>query len=77
MDLSNQNTQTNLLPFDGEAIYEGMEHIISMPGVHIHLYGKKFTRPFRKMGHVTITAATIKKAKLIALKVKETLKVKA
>lgn len=63
--------------FDGEAIYEGLDDIIAMPGVHVHLYGKKFTRPFRKMGHVTVTAATLDEAKAIAQKVKETLKVKA
>jgi 5-(carboxyamino)imidazole ribonucleotide synthase len=48
---------------------------MSMEGVHIHLYGKKFTRPFRKMGHVTVTAKSITEAKETARKVKELLKV--
>jgi 5-(carboxyamino)imidazole ribonucleotide synthase len=61
--------------FDGEAQYEGLNEVLNMPGVHIHLYGKKFTRPYRKMGHVTIGAKTLDSAKEIALKVKETLKV--
>ncbi|MCR9141484.1 MAG: ATP-grasp domain-containing protein [bacterium] len=39
----------------GPAHYRGMEKILAMPGVHVHLYGKIVTRPFRKMGHVTIT----------------------
>jgi 5-(carboxyamino)imidazole ribonucleotide synthase len=39
---------------NGEARYEGMESILSMEGVYPHLYGKRFTKPFRKMGHVTI-----------------------
>ena len=63
--------------FDGEAIYEGMNDVLALPGVHVHLYGKKFTRSFRKMGHVTVGAKTIEEAKEIALKVKGLLKVKA
>lgn len=39
----------------GPAEYRGMEKILAMPGVHVHLYGKSTTRPFRKMGHITIT----------------------
>lgn len=39
----------------GPAQYPGIEKILAMPGVHLHLYGKRLTRPFRKMGHVTIT----------------------
>ncbi|UTW65039.1 5-(carboxyamino)imidazole ribonucleotide synthase [bacterium SCSIO 12643] len=61
--------------YDGEAKYEGLKEVLEMPGVHIHLYGKKFTRPYRKMGHVTIGAETLETAKEIALKVKNTLKV--
>ncbi len=63
--------------FDGEAIYEGLEDVLKMPGVHVHLYGKKFTRSFRKMGHVTVGATTLEEAKKLALTVKDTLKVKA
>jgi len=63
--------------FDGEAIYEGMNDVLALPGVHVHLYGKKFTRSFRKMGHVTVGAKTLDEAKEIALKVKGLLKVKA
>ena len=63
--------------FEGEAVYEGMEEAIKLPGVHVHLYGKKFTRSFRKMGHVTVGATTLAEAHDIAVRVKETLKVKA
>ena len=63
--------------YDGEAIYEGLEEVLKMPGVHVHLYGKKLTRSFRKMGHVTVGAETLEEAHKIAVKVKETLKVKA
>lgn len=40
---------------EGNAKYKGMEKILTMSGVHVHLYGKLKTKPFRKMGHVTIT----------------------
>lgn len=63
--------------FEGDAIYEGLEKILDMPGVFVHLYGKKTTKPFRKMGHVTIIASNIKRAREMAFIVKETLKVKA
>ena len=40
--------------FEGPAVYNGLANILSMDGVHVHLYGKKITKPFRKMGHVTL-----------------------
>ena len=40
--------------FEGPAVYQGLEKILALEGVHVHLYGKKITKPFRKMGHVTI-----------------------
>lgn len=40
--------------FTGPVKYEGLNTILSIPGVHPFLYGKKITKPFRKMGHVTI-----------------------
>ena len=61
--------------YTGEAIYEGFNEAMSMPGVHIHLYGKKITKPFRKMGHVTVTADTLELATENAKKVKLLLKV--
>ncbi len=38
----------------GPAFYEGMEEVLKMEEVYVHLYGKKETRPGRKMGHITI-----------------------
>ncbi|MBL0057233.1 MAG: 5-(carboxyamino)imidazole ribonucleotide synthase [Chitinophagaceae bacterium] len=38
----------------GEAVYEGLEEILRIENVFVHIYGKKETRPGRKMGHVTI-----------------------
>jgi 5-(carboxyamino)imidazole ribonucleotide synthase len=61
--------------YDGPAQYEGLEEVLALDGVSIHLYGKQFTRPFRKMGHVTITDPDLQTARARAKKVKETLKV--
>ena len=55
--------------FTGEANYKGIEEVLQLSGTHIHFYGKKMTKPFRKMGHVTITDANkseaIRKAKFV------------
>lgn len=61
--------------FDGEARYAGLEEALKVDGVSVHLYGKKFTRPFRKMGHVTIADKSLETAKEKAKFVKHTLKV--
>ena len=63
--------------FTGEAQYEGLEDVLALKGVNVHLYGKRFTKPFRKMGHVTVIAETLEEAKTTAKKVQQTLKVKA
>jgi 5-(carboxyamino)imidazole ribonucleotide synthase len=47
---------------DGPVQYEGLEEAMALPGVHIHLYGKSRTKPFRKMGHVTVTAPDLTRA---------------
>jgi phosphoribosylaminoimidazole carboxylase (NCAIR synthetase) len=54
--------------YSGEALYQGFEEVLSVKGVHVHLYGKKLTKPFRKMGHVTILdkiVANVLEAELI------------
>ena len=38
----------------GEAHYEGLMEVLAMDNVFVHIYGKKITKPGRKMGHVTI-----------------------
>ncbi|MEQ8360809.1 MAG: 5-(carboxyamino)imidazole ribonucleotide synthase [Cytophagales bacterium] len=56
-DIRVPSAMVNLLGADGYtgvAKYEGIEKILQVSGVHIHLYGKKITKPFRKMGHITI-----------------------
>lgn len=61
--------------FTGEAKYEGLADILALKGVNVHLYGKRFTKPFRKMGHVTVIDETLDEAKKTALSVREKLKV--
>ena len=61
--------------FSGEVIYENIEKILGWDGVTPHIYGKKQTRPFRKMGHVTIVNEDINKARKIAEDVKNTIRV--
>ncbi len=68
----------NLLGEDGYtglAKYEGLEKVLAIEGVKVHLYGKKLTKPFRKMGHVTIIDEDKSRLKEKARFVKETLKV--
>lgn len=59
----------------GNVKYEHIETIMDMDGVTPHIYGKKQTRPFRKMGHVTIVHEDINEARRIAEHVKHTIKV--
>ena len=61
--------------FNGDVIYENIENILGWNGVTPHIYGKKQTRPFRKMGHVTIVNQDIKVARKIAEDVKNTIRV--
>lgn len=59
--------------YKGDVVYEHIEEILAMEGVTPHIYGKRETRPFRKMGHVTIVNPDIEKARAIAEKVKKTI----
>lgn len=63
--------------FTGLARYEGLKEVLTLSGVHVHLYGKKQTKPFRKMGHVTLVDPDLESLKKKANFVKQTLKVKA
>ena len=79
-DIKIPSAMINLLGepgFNGPAQYEGLKLVLAMEGAHVHLYGKALTKPFRKMGHVTVVDHNrnrlIEKAKFV----KHTLKVKA
>jgi 5-(carboxyamino)imidazole ribonucleotide synthase len=61
--------------YEGPAVYQGIEKVLECAGVYIHLYGKALTKPFRKMGHVTIVDADREKAIEKARFVQKTLKV--
>ena len=62
--------------YTGPVLYENINEVLSFDGVTPHIYGKKETRPFRKMGHVTIVDPTIDKARERAEKVKKLLTVR-
>ena len=61
--------------FSGNVVYENIEKIMNMDGVTPHIYGKKQTRPFRKMGHVTIVNEDLNEARRIAEEVKKSIRV--
>jgi 5-(carboxyamino)imidazole ribonucleotide synthase len=61
--------------FSGQVIYENIEKIMSIDGVTPHIYGKRETRPFRKMGHVTIVNKDMVAARIIAEEVKNSIRV--
>ena len=61
--------------FSGPVVYENIAKIMQLKGVTPHLYGKKETRPFRKMGHVTIVHEDINAARKLAEEVKEKIRV--
>jgi 5-(carboxyamino)imidazole ribonucleotide synthase len=61
--------------FSGDVVYENIEKVMQIDGVTPHIYGKKTTKPFRKMGHVTIVDTDIDNARKTAQKVKETIRV--
>lgn len=60
---------------EGEVQYKNIEKILGMEGVTPHIYGKKITRPFRKMGHVTIVNKDLGEARKIAEEVKNSIQV--
>ncbi len=61
--------------YQGTAIYQGLEDAIAISGVKPHIYGKAETKSFRKMGHITIVAPTLKEAKSNGRKVMGMVKV--
>ena len=63
--------------YSGEAKYEGLDDVLKMDGAFVHLYGKKITKPGRKMGHVTILCTDVADMNHKANKVKQLLQVKA
>jgi 5-(carboxyamino)imidazole ribonucleotide synthase len=60
---------------EGPAKYEGLTDAIKYKGVYVHLYGKTTTKPFRKMGHVTVIDDDLSLAKKKAITVKDLIKI--
>ena len=63
--------------YTGQVVYENIEKILAIPGVTPHIYGKKETRPFRKMGHITIVNEDMDKAREIAEEVNKSILVRS
>lgn len=63
--------------FSGEAFYEGLEEVLALEDCFVHIYGKKATKPGRKMGHVTILGKNAQDLVRKAHQVKRTLTVKS
>jgi 5-(carboxyamino)imidazole ribonucleotide synthase len=61
--------------FEGQVVYENIEKIMAIDGITPHIYGKRQTRPFRKMGHVTIVNEDMVAARKIAEEVKNSIRV--
>ena len=61
--------------YEGEAYYEGLDEVLQMDNVFVHIYGKKDTKAGRKMGHVTILSPEKQDLVHKAHRIKQTLKV--
>jgi 5-(carboxyamino)imidazole ribonucleotide synthase len=59
----------------GDAKYDGLQEILQMDNVFVHIYGKKQTKPGRKMGHITIVSKDKHDLTYKAHRIKNTLKV--
>lgn len=63
--------------YNGKTIVEGLDKAMALKGVSVHIYGKSQTKPKRKMGHITVTSNSVTKAKEIARKAFDFIKIKA
>ena len=61
--------------YTGTAKYEGLDELLKFSGVYPHLYGKEITKPMRKMGHITITGASLTEVKRTAEAIKGVVKI--
>ncbi|WP_196777526.1 5-(carboxyamino)imidazole ribonucleotide synthase [Malaciobacter marinus] len=62
--------------YEGEPFIEGIHEALAIPELSFHFYGKSVTKPFRKMGHITVLDDDINKALEKANKAKNILKIK-
>lgn len=61
--------------YEGPAVYEGLNNLLDTKGVYLHIYGKSITKPFRKMGHITIINEDLEKAIAISESIQKNFKV--
>lgn len=61
--------------FEGPAKYIGIEQALRLGNVHVHLYGKRHTKPYRKMGHITVANRSVNRAIKTATFIKDQIKV--
>jgi 5-(carboxyamino)imidazole ribonucleotide synthase len=61
--------------YEGAARYEGLEDALAQTGVYVHLYGKAITKPFRKMGHITVVDKNLEVATEKAKALKDSVKI--
>lgn len=62
--------------YEGEPFIDGIHDALEIPELSFHFYGKSFTKPFRKMGHITVLDDDIDKALEKAMQAKNILKIK-
>jgi len=77
-DITLPSVMVNILGengYEGDAVYDGLNDLLATPGTFVHLYGKKTTKSFRKMGHFTVLHPELDKAKALAKELKDKLKV--
>lgn len=62
---------------EGIAVYNGLDTVMKTEGASLHLYGKQKTKPFRKMGHITVLAPTVDEARKKAKAIKNKFRVES
>ncbi len=79
-DMTCPAAMLNLLGEEGHTglvHYDGLEEVLAWPGVYVHLYGKNKTKPYRKMGHITVTGSKLTEVKSLVKQVKSKVKVRS
>ncbi len=61
--------------FSGPVHYAGADAVLEAAGAYLHIYGKRETRPYRKMGHITVVRPTLAAAQSVANQLQKTIKV--
>lgn len=77
-DMTSPAVMVNLLGekgYTGKTIVEGIDELLSYENVYVHIYGKKMTKPNRKMGHFTILNQDLEKGIALAHKLKNKIRI--